>query len=65
MLLQSQTDASDVLEMSEENMKLLKEDAKLTDLNGVMRYIRIFSELSGQLKIQARSVLWLRLRSSR
>lgn len=50
MLLQSQTDASDVLEMSEENMKLLKEDAKLTDLNGVMRYIRIFSELSGQLK---------------
>lgn len=50
MLLQSQTDASDVLEMSEENMKLLKGDAKLTDLNGVMRYIRIFSELSGQLK---------------
>ena len=50
MLLQSQTDASDVIEMSEENMKLLKEDAKLTDLNGVMRYIRIFSELSGQLK---------------
>lgn len=50
MLLQSQTDASDVLEMSEENMKLLKEGAKLTDLNGVMRYIRIFSELSGQLK---------------
>ena len=50
MLLQSQTDASDVLEMSEENMKLLKEDAKLTDQNGVMRYIRIFSELSGQLK---------------
>lgn len=50
MLLQSQTDASDVLEMSEENMKLLKEDAKLTDLNGVMRYIRVFSELSGQLK---------------
>lgn len=50
MLLQSQTDASDVLEMSEENMKLLKEDAKFTDLNGVMRYIRIFSELSGQLK---------------
>ena len=31
-------------------VKLLKEDAKLTDLNGVMRYIRIFSELSGQLK---------------
>lgn len=50
MLLQSSTDASDVLEMSEENMKLLREDAKLTDLNGIMRYIRVFSELSGQLK---------------
>lgn len=50
MLLQSQTDVSDVLEMSEENLKLLKEDAARTDLNGVMRYIRILSELSGQLK---------------
>ena len=50
MLLQSSTDASDVLEMSEENLRILKEDAILTDLNGVMRYIRVFSELSGQLK---------------
>ncbi len=50
MLLQSSTDASDVLEMSEENLRILKEDASLTDLNGVMRYIRVFSELSGQLK---------------
>lgn len=50
MLLQSAADASDVLEMSEENIKILKEDATLTDLNGIMRYIRGFSELSGQLK---------------
>ena len=50
MLLQSSTDASDVLEMSEDNLRILKEDASLTDLNGVMRYIRVFSELSGQLK---------------
>lgn len=50
MLLQSAADASDVLEMSEENIKILKEDAALTDLNGIMRYIRVFSELSGQLK---------------
>ena len=50
MLLQSVADASDVLEMSEENIKILKEDAALTDLNGIMRYIRVFSELSGQLK---------------
>ena len=50
MLLQSAADASDVLEMSEENIKILTEDATLTDLNGIMRYIRVFSELSGQLK---------------
>lgn len=50
MLLQSAADASDVLEMSEENIKILKEDAALTDLNGIMRYIRVFSELLGQLK---------------
>lgn len=50
MLLQSAADASDVFEMSEENIKILKEDAALTDLNGIMRYIRVFSELSGQLK---------------
>ena len=50
MLLQSAADASDVLEMSEENIKILKEDAALTNLNGIMRYIRVFSELSGQLK---------------
>lgn len=50
MLINSATDASQVLELSEENMKLLKEDATLTDMNGIMRYIRVFSELSGQLK---------------
>ena len=50
MLLKSEADASQILEMSEENIKLLKEDATLTDLNGIMRYIRVFSELSGQIK---------------
>lgn len=50
MLLQSSTDASEVLEMSEENMRLLKEDAGMTDMNGLMRYIRVFSELSGQIR---------------
>lgn len=50
MLVNSATDASQVLELSEENMRLLKEDAALTDMNGIMRYIRVFSELSGQLR---------------
>lgn len=50
MLLQSSADASEVLEMSEENMRLLKEDARMTDMNGLIRYIRVFSELSGQIR---------------
>ncbi len=36
--------------MSEENLKQLKEDAKKTDGNTLMRYIRVFSELSNQLR---------------
>lgn len=36
--------------MSEENLKQLKEDSTKTDGNTLMRYIRIFSELSNQLR---------------
>lgn len=50
MLVASSDDAERILEMSDENMKILKEDAKLTDMNGIMRYIRVFSELAGQLR---------------
>ncbi len=40
----------DLFDMSAENLKDLKEDAKLADDNTIMRYIRIFSDLSGQIK---------------
>lgn len=40
----------DVVDMSSENLELLKEDAELATAGGLMRYIRIFSELSGQIR---------------
>lgn len=36
--------------MSEENLKQLKEDSTKTDGNTLMRYIRVLSELSNQLR---------------
>ena len=40
----------DVLDMSSENLALLKEEADMIEADVIMRYIRIFSDLSGQLK---------------
>ena len=39
-----------MLDMSEENLAVLKEEAAGVDTETLMRYIRIFSELSGQLR---------------
>ena len=50
LLVKSSDNMEDVLEVSAENLKLLKEEAMLVDTDTLMRYIRIFSELSGQLK---------------
>lgn len=43
-------DIEEVLDMSGENLTQLKREAEAVDINRVMRYIRIFSELSGQIK---------------
>lgn len=40
----------DVLDMSGENLLQLKREAEAVDTDRVMRYIRIFSELSGQIR---------------
>ena len=38
------------MDLSEENLKQLKADAVKTDGNTLMRYIRVFSDLSRQLR---------------
>ncbi|MGN0342956.1 MAG: DNA polymerase III subunit gamma/tau [Roseburia sp.] len=50
LLLQGSADAEDVLDMSSENLALLKEEAGMVEMEVLMRYIRIFSELSNQVK---------------
>lgn len=51
LLIAKTTDEpGDMLDMSEENLAVLKEEAASVDTETLMRYIRIFSELSGQLR---------------
>ena len=50
LLLRTADDAEDLLDMSEDNLTQLREDAALVDENTLMRYIRVFSELSNQIR---------------
>lgn len=50
MFVQSADHLEDFLEVSTENLQQLKEEAKMIDGESLMRYIRVFSELSGQIK---------------
>lgn len=50
LLLQSSDNMEDVLDISSDNLVLLKEEAKMVDAAELMRYIRIFSELSSQIR---------------
>ena len=50
MLVQASDDLEDVIDMSTDNLKRLKEEAQLADMDQIVRYIRIFSELSGQIR---------------
>ena len=50
MLLQASDKLEDVIDMSTDNLKRLKEEAELLEMERIVRYIRIFSELSGQIR---------------
>ena len=50
LVLKTADDAENMLEISEDNLKQLREEAGMIDGETLMRYIRIFSELSGQLR---------------
>ena len=50
MLVQSSDNLEDVIDMSSDNLVRLKEEASMMDMNRIIRYIRIFSELSGQIR---------------
>ncbi|MDD3402303.1 MAG: DNA polymerase III subunit gamma/tau [Hespellia sp.] len=50
LLAKTSDHLEDVLDVSTENMKQLQEEAEMIDNDMLLRYIRVFSELSGKLK---------------
>ena len=50
LLAKSSEGMEDVLDVSEDNLVQLQEEAALVDYDTLIRYIRVFSELSNQLK---------------
>lgn len=53
MLVQASDGLEDVIDMSAENLKRLKEEAAMADIERIIRFIRIFSELAGQIRYSA------------
>lgn len=53
MLAKSADKIEDVIDASSENIARLKEEAQMAELDTIMRYIRVFSELSGQIRYAA------------
>ena len=50
MLAKASDAVEDVIDISSENLAKLKEEAALVEMDQVIRYIRVFSELSGQIR---------------
>lgn len=50
LLVQTSDNAEEVLDVSSENLQALKEESKMVNTDTLMRYIRVFSELSNQLR---------------
>lgn len=53
MLVRASDNLEDVIDMSTDNLKRLKEEAALADMEQIVRYIHIFSELTGQIRYAA------------
>jgi DNA polymerase-3 subunit gamma/tau len=55
LLVKTSEDISDLnIDISTENLMLLKQDAEASDEQALMRYIRIFSDLSNQIRYASR-----------
>ncbi len=53
MLMQVSENLEDVIDVSTENLVRLKEEAQAVEADRLIRYIRVFSELSGQIRYAA------------
>ena len=50
MLIKTSDGATDFIDASAERIEALKEEASMVETDVIMRYIRVFSELAGQIK---------------
>lgn len=50
LLVKTSDEASDMIEVSTDNLSLVKQQAEQIDVETLIRYIRIFSDLSNQIK---------------
>ena len=50
LLVKTSENPEDAIDVSSENLKLLKEESEMVDVETLMRYIRILSELSSQIR---------------
>lgn len=53
MLVQASDQMEDVIDISSDNLASLKEQAAEADIDTILRYIRVFSELSSQIRYAA------------
>ena len=53
MLVQASDQMEDVVDISSDNLKALKAQAQEVDVDTILRYIRVFSELSSQMRYAA------------
>ncbi|MGN1180920.1 MAG: DNA polymerase III subunit gamma/tau [Suilimivivens sp.] len=53
LLIKTADGIEDIVDVSTENLQRLKEEAKMADHDTIMRYIRVLSELSGQIRYAA------------
>ena len=53
LMVKTSEDPEEAVDMSSENLKLLKEESTMTDEETLMRYIRVLSELSGRIRYSA------------
>ena len=51
LLVKTSENPEEAIDVSSENLKLLKEESEMIDVETLMRYIRIFSELSNQIRL--------------
>ncbi len=61
LLIKTAEHMEDVLDMSTENLALLKEEAAQVDEDTILNYIRVFSELSGQMRYEPQKRILLEI----